>query len=249
MTTPRGSRMPSHPTVKSSRQSLNLSVSPNMLDLNHRMGQHSFISKQRAGYKKKPRQVGGEKRTVPYKQKQYTRPDAHLPPYDRKQWAYRVCSRCGLKVHSHTHCHKMFWANFAAATSINTVPYTPSTAPKSTVSSTTGNTACLTIQGSVSTDHLSFLQTVATTTNSSSAYQDNLVLCDMLLLDSQSTMDLFCNKTMIISIYTSPALCVLHSNPGEMLISHKAVVPGLKKGVWFDTNALSNIVTLSSLSQ
>jgi hypothetical protein len=34
-----------------------------------------------------------------------------------------------------------------------------------------------------------------------------------------------------------------------MLISHKAVAPGLKKDVWFDINALSNIVALNTLSQ
>jgi hypothetical protein len=34
-----------------------------------------------------------------------------------------------------------------------------------------------------------------------------------------------------------------------MLISHKAVVPGLKQDVWFDTSALSNIVALNTVSQ
>jgi hypothetical protein len=41
MTSPRGSRMPSQPTIKSYKGSLNHSASLNMLDPNHRMGQHS----------------------------------------------------------------------------------------------------------------------------------------------------------------------------------------------------------------
>jgi hypothetical protein len=42
---------------------------------------------------------------------------------------------------------------------------------------------------------------------------------------------------------------MLQLNAGQMLISHKAVVPGLKQHVWFDADALSNIVALSTLSQ
>jgi hypothetical protein len=49
--------------------------------------------------------------------------------------------------------------------------------------------------------------------NSSSAYQDDLALCDVVLLDSQSTMDIFYNKAMVTSIYTSPESCILQSNP------------------------------------
>ena len=209
-----------------------------------------FQQQQTKEYKKKPRQVGGEYKPASYEKKAYTRPDAHLPPYDRKQWAERICTHCGLKGHPHTHCHKMLRANLAAASGINTSPYTPLPASKSTVSSMTGNTACLTIQGSIPTNnHLSFLQTVATTTNSIPAYQDDLALRDVILLDSQSTMDLFCNKDMVTSIYTSTEPCMLQSNAGKMLISHKAVVPGLKKDVWFDTNALSNIVALRTLKE
>jgi hypothetical protein len=114
----------------------------------------------------------------------------------------------------------------------------------------TRNTDCLIIQGSIPTDnHLSSLQTVATTTNSIPAYQDDLALCDVILLDSQSTMDLFCNKAMVTSIYASTEPCMLQSNAGQMLISHKAIVSGLKQDVWFDADALSNIVALSTLSQ
>jgi hypothetical protein len=98
-------------------------------------------------------------------------------------------------------------------------------------------------------NHLSFLQTVATTTNSIPAYQDNLALCDMILLDSQSTMDLFYNKAMATSIYARTEPRMLQSNAGQMLISHKAVVSGLKQDVWFNADALSNIVALSTLSQ
>jgi hypothetical protein len=131
-----------------------------------------------------------------------------LPPYDSKQWADRVCTYCGIKGHPHTHCHKMLRANLTAATSINTSPCTHLLAPKSTVSSTTGNTACFTIQGSIpANNHVSFPQTVATTTNSIPAYQDDLALRDVILLDSQSTMDLFCNKAMVASIYASTEPC------------------------------------------
>jgi hypothetical protein len=113
-----------------------------------------------------------------------------------------------------------------------------------------GNTARLTIQGSIPTNnHLSFLQTVATTTNSIPTYQDDFALCDVILLDSQSTMDLFCNKVITTFIYASTEPCMLQSNAGQMLISHKVMVPGLKQDVWFDADAPSNIVALSTLSK
>jgi hypothetical protein len=37
---------------------------------------------QTKGYKKKPRQVGREDKQASYEKKAYTRPDAHLPPYN-----------------------------------------------------------------------------------------------------------------------------------------------------------------------
>jgi hypothetical protein len=43
-----------------------------------------FQQQQTKGYKKKPKQVGGEDKQASYEKKAHTRPDAHSPPYDRK---------------------------------------------------------------------------------------------------------------------------------------------------------------------
>jgi hypothetical protein len=139
--------------------------------LSHRT---AFVQQEVKGNKKKGKQASGEEKIASrsintYKKKQSIRPDAHLRPNDRKQWADRVCSHCGLKGHPYTHC--------------------------------------------------------------------------------LSTTYLFCNKAMVTSIYTSSEPCMLQSNTGKMLISHKAVVPCLKQDIWFDINELSNIVAPNTLSR
>jgi hypothetical protein len=58
-------------------------------------------------------------------------------------------------------------------------------------------------------------------------------------------MDLFCNKAMVTSIYASTELYMLQSNAGQLLISHRAVVPGLKYNVWFDADTQRNPLLIS----
>jgi hypothetical protein len=69
----------------------------------------------------------------------------------------------------------------------------------------------------------------------------------VILLDSQSTMDLFCNRDLGTKTYRSKKSLTLKSNGGTMVVKQKADVPGYEFPVWFDKTAITNILALSKL--
>ena len=74
-----------------------------------------------------------------------------------------------------------------------------------------------------------------------------LDLTEVILLDSQSTMDLFCNRSLVESTFDSGSSVRLKSNGGTMVITRKAKIAGYHKSVWFSTRAITNIIALSNL--
>jgi hypothetical protein len=70
-----------------------------------------------------------------------------------------------------------------------------------------------------------------------------------VMLHSQSTMDLFCNKNLVQKIYKTIDTMKLKSNGGSMVVGRKATISGYRKEVWFSTDAVTNIVALSNLIQ
>ena len=75
----------------------------------------------------------------------------------------------------------------------------------------------------------------------------NLDLREIVLLDNQSTMDLFCNPKLVNSIFKSNNHMRLKSNGGTMRVNHKASIAGYMNKVWFDKKAITNIVALTNL--
>jgi hypothetical protein len=69
----------------------------------------------------------------------------------------------------------------------------------------------------------------------------------IILLDSQSTMDLFCNAALVRKTSKSKSSMRLKSNGGTMAVSCKATLPGYKKSVWFSTRAITNSIALHNL--
>jgi hypothetical protein len=74
-------------------------------------------------------------------------------------------------------------------------------------------------------------------------------LREVILLDSQSTMDLFCNAALVSNTHKSTTSMRLKSNGGTMVVTRKATMPGYNKDVWFSTRAITNIIALSNFSQ
>jgi hypothetical protein len=74
-------------------------------------------------------------------------------------------------------------------------------------------------------------------------------LREVILLDSQSTMDLFCNAALVSKTHKSTTSMRLKINGGTMVVTWKATMPGYNKDVWFSTRAITNIIALSNLIQ
>jgi hypothetical protein len=76
----------------------------------------------------------------------------------------------------------------------------------------------------------------------------NLDLQEVILLDSQSTMLLFCNSKLISNKRKSDQLLKLHSNGGTMMINHIADI-GEGQSVWFSKKAITNILSLKHVKK
>jgi hypothetical protein len=73
-------------------------------------------------------------------------------------------------------------------------------------------------------------------------------LREIILLDSQSTIDIFCNSALVSKTCKSTTSMRLKSNGGTMVVTRKAIMPGYNKDVWFSTRAITKIIALSNLS-
>jgi hypothetical protein len=74
-----------------------------------------------------------------------------------------------------------------------------------------------------------------------------LDLKEVILLNSQSTMDLFCNAALVSKISKSRSNMRLKSNDGTMVVTRKATMDGYNKTVCFSTRAITNIIALRNL--
>jgi hypothetical protein len=78
---------------------------------------------------------------------------------------------------------------------------------------------------------------------------EELNLRKVILLDSQSTMDLFCDEDMVNTITKTTQTMKLKSNGGCMTTKKKATINGYKKRVWFNKDAITNIFSLKNLTE
>jgi hypothetical protein len=74
-------------------------------------------------------------------------------------------------------------------------------------------------------------------------------LREVILLDTQSTMGLFCNAALVSKTCKSTTNMRLKINGGTMVLTRKATMPGYNKDVWFSTRAITNMIALSNLIQ
>ena len=69
---------------------------------------------------------------------------------------------------------------------------------------------------------------------------------DWLLLDSQSSVDHFCNAAYVINICKAAYTLHLSTSGGNTSTDKEATVPGYET-VWFDPNGLTNIYSLANM--
>jgi hypothetical protein len=70
-----------------------------------------------------------------------------------------------------------------------------------------------------------------------------------ILLESQSTMYLFCNSALVSKTCKSTTSMRLIINAGTMVVTGKSTMSGYNKDVWFNTRAITNIIALINLIQ
>ena len=81
------------------------------------------------------------------------------------------------------------------------------------------------------------------------SHDTQLNLRKVILLDSQSTMDLVCNRNLVTNIRKSESTMTVTSNGGAMQVTRKATIPGYDQEVWYDGKAITNIILLKNLSK
>jgi hypothetical protein len=74
-------------------------------------------------------------------------------------------------------------------------------------------------------------------------------LRDMILLNSQSTVDLFCNRKLVSGVWeTTDESMTVHGNGGTLSTKIEAHVTNYSD-VWFDTKAITNILSLKNVRE
>jgi hypothetical protein len=71
----------------------------------------------------------------------------------------------------------------------------------------------------------------------------------VILLNNQSTVNMFCNKEFISNIQPAPEPLILKSNGAELIAHHIADVADCDEPVWFSKKAITNIFTLKNMKK
>jgi hypothetical protein len=79
--------------------------------------------------------------------------------------------------------------------------------------------------------------------------QGSVDLQEWILLDNQSTVNVFCNPKLVKNIRKAPQALTLHCNAGAVNVTQMADLPGYPEPVWFHSKGIANVLSLSKVSK
>ena len=86
-------------------------------------------------------------------------------------------------------------------------------------------------------------------TNYTHSYaQTNKHMYNWILLDTCSSINLFCNQSFVHNMHRVNTMLSLTTNAGVMMTNLKAELPGYGT-VWFDTQAMTNMQSFGNIAQ
>ena len=69
-----------------------------------------------------------------------------------------------------------------------------------------------------------------------------------ILLNTSSSIDLFCNQSFVHNVYQVNTTLSLATNAGMMMTNLKAELPGYGM-VWFDPQAMTNVLSFGNIAR
>jgi Reverse transcriptase (RNA-dependent DNA polymerase) len=79
-------------------------------------------------------------------------------------------------------------------------------------------------------------------------HDKNLDLRKLILLDNQSTVDLFCNSSLVTKVWNTKDSMTVQGNGGSLTTKSKAFLRGYGE-VWFHADAITNILSLKNVRE
>ena len=77
--------------------------------------------------------------------------------------------------------------------------------------------------------------------------RSGLNLRQVILLDTQSTVNLFCNQNLATDIKESTTTMTVQSTDEKLVVRHKATIPGYKHRVWFSDKGIADILSVKNV--
>jgi uncharacterized protein YodC (DUF2158 family) len=192
--------------------------------------------------------------------------NATKKPFDKEFWKDKECYNCGGKGHPSSHCPKDDAEddNKSQAKSVKKLTKEMKSIKKAFTQLQKTKEEDSDISDSDESEQASHFQfadggfqftqvenefepQIAKLFKQTHGTKIKLDLREIILLDSQSTMDLICNPALLKRTFKSGTNMRLKSNGGTMTVTHKAKMAGYHTHVWYNTKAITNILALSNV--